>query len=437
MRKILLGAILLFLSLNIAAQDTEYVLLISVDGMRPEFYLSDKWDTPVLKKLKSEGVYAQGMKTIFPSVTYPSHTSIITGCYPAEHGIFYNVPFLEKNGHWYYEHDSIKSESLWDATNKAGLITGSVYWPVSVGAPITYNFPVRRPDNIEKKDFNQITLTEKFVTPKNLMSDMVSKGIMTKEPSQFTFPEQDATIGRIGGYILTNYQPHLTAVHFLGTDHFAHEHGANSQEVHNAMAFIDKEIGKLIDILEEKGIRDKTAIIVLGDHGMSDSDITFSPNTILRDLGLIGEESWEAKFKAEGGSAFLYLNDPTKLLSILEKFDQLSPEEKKLFTIIDKEQLIEVGADPDAVLALAMSKGVSANGAIKGALVGKKKKNGSHGYFPTMAEMQTGFIISGAGIKKGSSMKTIEVTEVAPLIAELLKVPFGKKSSVASQIIER
>ena len=437
MRNLLLGAILLFLSLNIAAQDTDYVLLISVDGMRPEFYLSDKWDTPVLKKLKSEGVYAEGMKTIFPSVTYPSHTSIITGRYPAEHGIFYNIPLLEKNDHWYYEHDSIKTESLWDATNKAGLITGSVYWPVSVGAPITYNFPVRRPDNIEKKHFNQITLTEKYVTPKNLMNDMVADGIMTKEPSQFTFPDQDATIGRIGGFILRNYQPNLTAVHFLGTDHYAHDYGADSKEVHDAMAFIDKEIGKLIDILEEKGIRDRTTIIIVGDHGMADSDITFSPNIILRDLGLIDEVSWAAKFKTEGGSAFLYLNDPTTLLVILEKLDELSPEVKKLFTIINIEQLIEVGADPDAALALAMNKGVVANGSIKGDLVGKKKKSGSHGYFPTMDEMQTGFIISGAGIKKGSRLKTIEITEVAPLIAELLKIPFGKKSMVASQIIEK
>ncbi len=438
MNKLLLKLILLFLSLNITAQNAKYVLLISIDGLRPEFYLSNEWNTPVLKELKSNGIYAEGVNTVFPSITYPSHTTLITGQYPAKHGIFYNVPVNDSIGHWNYEAKAIQVETLWDATKKAGLTSGAVMWPVTVGAPITYNFPVRRPDNLEKKEFNNLTITDRYVTPKSLIHDMLENKVITKDPKQLEFYELDLTIGKIAGYIIDKYHPNLTAVHFVGCDHASHEYGINSVETHETVKVIDKEIGKLISALEKDGIKDQTTIIVTGDHGFLDSNTAFYPNVILKELGLIKEGSWTAKFRSAGGSAFLYLKDQALLPIILKRFSQLSAADKKLFRIVDRKELDKVGADPEAAMALAMSSGVVAEGSEKGNLLTKSTKaGGNHGYYPTMKGMQTGFIIAGAGIKKPSSIKIMESREIAPLIAKILNIPFGVKSKIGEKILTK
>ena len=75
---------------TVNAQEVEHVILISIDGFRPDFYTDAKWPTPNIKMLAKEGVFADEVRTIFPSVTYPSHTTLVTGVFPEKHGIYYN-----------------------------------------------------------------------------------------------------------------------------------------------------------------------------------------------------------------------------------------------------------------------------------------------------------------------------------------------------------
>src|ERR1035438_1061183 len=88
--------------------------------------------------------------TLFPYTTlfrspYPSHTTIVTGVWPAKHGIYTNTTFdplgMNFEG-WYWYSEDIAVPTLWEAAAKAGMIVGSVSWPVSVGAKgIRYNVP--------------------------------------------------------------------------------------------------------------------------------------------------------------------------------------------------------------------------------------------------------------------------------------------------------
>ena len=99
---------------------------------------------PNLRRMMREGVYAEGVNGVVPTITYPSHTTLITGVWPSKHGIWANTTFdpEQKNlqGLYWYSED-IKVPTLWDAANAAGLITASVNWPVSVGAPVRYLIP--------------------------------------------------------------------------------------------------------------------------------------------------------------------------------------------------------------------------------------------------------------------------------------------------------
>lgn len=122
---------------------SQHVILISIDGFRPDFYQDPSWPAPNLQEMAKYGAKAEGVTGVFPSVTYPSHTTVITGRKPAAHGIFYNSPF-EPNGQtgsWYWESQKIQVPTLWDAVRANGLKSASFIWPVSVDAPIDYNLP--------------------------------------------------------------------------------------------------------------------------------------------------------------------------------------------------------------------------------------------------------------------------------------------------------
>jgi predicted AlkP superfamily pyrophosphatase or phosphodiesterase len=293
------------LSFQLYAQEAKHVLLISIDGLRPEFYLEKGWNTPNLRKLMEQGVYANGINSVFPSVTYPSHTTIVTGAYPATHGIFYNVPRGSSNSHWNWESSLIKTETLWDACKKAGITTGAVMWPVTVGAPITYNFPVRRADDDEKSD--QLSITRPLVSPAGLIDEMLKDKVISGNEEEFHYPEIDRTIGSMTASILKNHHPNLMAVHFVGADHYQHTSGKDSRQAHTAVALIDEQIGLLLDVLKDKKLMESTTVIVTGDHGFLDNEYTISPNIWLAKMGLITDKGWKAKFFTPGGSAFLYV----------------------------------------------------------------------------------------------------------------------------------
>ena len=123
------------------------VLLISVDGLKPEAVLNAHahgLTLPNLAQITRDGVYSSGVHGVLPTVTYPSHTTLLTGVSPAKHGIYANTtfdPFNKNSQGWYWYAEDVKVPTLWDAAHKAGLTTANVYWPVSVGAGIDYNLP--------------------------------------------------------------------------------------------------------------------------------------------------------------------------------------------------------------------------------------------------------------------------------------------------------
>lgn len=427
MKRILFLLAVNILSFQLYAQKSKHVLLISIDGLRPEFYLEKGWETPNLRSLMQKGVYADGINSVFPSVTYPSHTTIITGAYPATHGIFYNVPRGSSNGHWNWESDLIQTETLWDACKKAGLTTGAVMWPVSVGAPIDWNFPVKRADDDENSD--QLSVTKPFVTPIGLTDEMIKNKVILEKADEFNYPELDHTIGDMTAYIISNHQPNFMATHFVGADHYEHAGGRDSKQAHTAVALIDKEIGKLLQVLKDENLMNSTTIIVTGDHGFVDNEYVFSPNVLLAKMGLIDDKGWQAKFFTPGGAAFLYVKDKKLIPSIVKMLDEL-PENQKVFKVIDRNQLNVAGADPSATLALAFNKGVIGKTGIKGELLTENKGGGNHGYYPDFHEIQTGFIISGAGVAAHKEITGMGVKDIAPLIAAILKLPFKAKDGL-------
>ena len=103
------------------------VIVISIDGLMPDYVLeADKrgLKIPNLRRLLREGAFATGVVGVTPTVTYPSHTTLLTGVSPAKHGIATNTPFdpYSKNmGGWYWYAEDVKVPTLWEVAGKAGL----------------------------------------------------------------------------------------------------------------------------------------------------------------------------------------------------------------------------------------------------------------------------------------------------------------------------
>ncbi len=419
------------------AQHAKYVVLISIDGFRPDFYKESSWATPNLQQMKNNGVYADGVNSVFPSVTYPSHTTMITGTFPARHGIYCNEPFEpeETTGRWNWNADLIKSPTLWGAIHKAGLTSAAVSWPVTVGAPIDYNVPeiwtLGKPiDNVTPRRDN--------TTPKGLFEEIEKNatGKLVSDDFNSDYLTMDENIARIGAYIIKTYKPNFTAIHFVCVDHFEHSEGRDGAMVRRAVEQADCGVGKIIEALKVAGILDSTAIIVTGDHGFVDIHTALSPNVWLAQNGLIsnvkGKRVWKAIFQTSGASAFLRLadnSDKKTLDSVKNILDRLPNATKKMFRMINKEELEKAGADPNACLALSPIPGISMNGSTDGADI-KSAHGGTHGYFPDFKEIQTGFIGYGPAFSKGEVIPVMGLEDIAPIVSELLQLDFKATDGV-------
>lgn len=429
MKKIFIIGCLLFTTAQLMAQKAKYVVIVSVDGFRPDFYVDKSWPAPNMQQMMDKGVYAEGVRGIFPTVTYPSHTTIVTGTMPARHGIVYNTPFDTKglSGRWVKDFKEIKVQTLWDAAHQAGLKTASVSWPVTVGANIDYNIPETWSENIPG---DRRPATSQDAMPKGLFEEVQQNatGHLEANDLDLHYLSMNENLARMTAYLIMKYKPNLVTVHLPCTDEQQHAQGREGDGVRRAVASADRSIGCIMEALVKAGIKDSTAVIITGDHGFVDTHSSLSPNVWLAQAGLQGvtpdRGNWKATFHASGGSTFLHLKDPKdeKTLAQVKKIlNDLPFAQQKLFKVIDKATMEKMGSDPAAALALTGVQGITFNNNAEGAVL-RPAKGGAHGYFPDFKEIRTGFVAAGAGLNKGAVFPEIGLEDVAPLAAKLLGI---------------
>lgn len=319
--------------------------------------------------------------------------------------------------------------TLWDAVGQAGLKSASFIWPVSVDAPIDYNIPEFW---YLQGGYNRIQPMRDKDTPDELLEELELEVLGKMNENTFNgdyFNREDRT-GEMAAYVLEKYRPNFMTLHLIGTDHFQHEGGRDGEKVPLAVAAADRAIGKIKEAAERAGILERTTFIITGDHGFVDVHSRLSPNVWLAEAGLIGTEpdrgNWKAAFHTQGAAAFLHLKDPNdkaSLAKVKALIKVLPQKTKKLFRVVSKEELIEVGADPNALLAIAPIPGVAMSGSAIGSDL-KVGRGGTHGYFPDFKQIETGFVAYGAGIMEGKVVHEMGLEDIAPLVSELLSLKF-------------
>ncbi|MCO5934732.1 ectonucleotide pyrophosphatase/phosphodiesterase [Mucilaginibacter sp. RB4R14] len=414
------------------APAAKYVILVTVDGFRPEFYLdSINYAMPTVRELMKNGVAAQGLNPVFPSVTYPNHTTMITGVTPAKHGIYYNTPFEAEGatGKWYWDYSLIKSPTLWDAMHKAGKTTACVRWPVTVNAPIDYRIP-------EYWNYKNISDAREYTAagtqPLILWKEVQDNATGLLEANDFNANNdeliQDENAARIAGYIIKKYKPNFTALHLACTDHYEHENGRDHYMVKASVAGADRAIKTLVEAVNRAKIADSTLIIILGDHGFENIYRSFNPNVLLKQAGLIIDVktgNWKAQFHSSGGSTFLQLkdkNDKATLSKVTAILAQQPDSIKQYYQVINKAGLDKVGADPNVQLALSGLNGTTIGNGTETLTQKFNKVKGTHGFYPDHKQIQTGFVAFGPGLKKGTVIPVMNMVDIAPFICKLTGV---------------
>jgi predicted AlkP superfamily pyrophosphatase or phosphodiesterase len=411
-----------------SAASSNHVVMISLDGMRPEFYLPSALSVSnkTLTDLRDTGSYARKAFPPYPSFTYPGHTAMVTGDFPARHGITANEAFdpTATEPRWFWYAADIQAPTLWDVAHKAGLTVGASSWPVSAGTKsIDWEFPEFPTTANGYKQFRQYT------TPSLLAEVEATAGSITNA-GQLGSGKWDDVIATAALDIIARHKPNLLLVHFIEADHAQHVGSRSNPNLPDVLHRLDDHIHDIIEATKTAGIYDQTTFIILGDHGFADIHRAIAPNVLLVQAGLITLENgkvtdWKAFTQHTGGSAAVYVKDP-KDKATLEKVHALLEEHEmdtssnRLYQIIEKDELVKLGGPRDAAFYLEGELGLMFSGAATGNFNRAAPLQGNHGYLPTKPGLQTGFIIAGRGIKKCVVLDSIRLVDVAPTIAQLL-----------------
>lgn len=397
------------------------VVVISIDGLRghtlsslPQRHLQ----TPNLTEFVNSGAVASGLVGVFPTVTYPSHTTLVTGVSPDRHGILGNTMFdpeHKTNGAWYWYAQQIQRPTLWDLAHTAHLTTAAVSWPVTVGATIDNNFPEYR--QYDNEDL--LPLYRALCTP-GLAADFEhSYGPLT------VTSENDETRGNMAVFLLKNRHPDLLLVHLIDMDHQQHVHGPDSPEAFTALEHIDAVIGRI-----RAAAPAGTVFVVVSDHGFLPVTQALQPTAVLTSLGLSATtghpETWRVAAFANGSSFGLILHDPkdTAAKELATKtFQQLQRDGAwGIDTVLSGDALKQAGGYGNSFLAVGLKSGYMLGGANSGPWLTPSGTKGMHGFLPGNPMLEAAFVAFGPGIGK-RQLGQHRLVDVAPTVSALMDVP--------------
>ena len=432
-----------FLATSLLAQQRHPVLMISIDGLRPDYVThadQHHLKIPTLRSFLTEGTYADGVVGVFPTVTYPSHTTLVTGVWPAQHGILNNTRFDPERkfgGAWYWYADQVKVPTLWSAAQSAGLHTASVSWPVTVDAT-TIDFLIPeywRTSAAESTNPDDRYLMNAVSRPGGEVKRIAERVNAPYMNGNDTSPEGDETRTLYSLDILKQHKPDFMTIHLSSLDEEEHLHGPFSDEADADLEKLDGMVARLI--AQEKSNDPGSVVVIVSDHGFAHVDralnlfIPFLQAGFIQAKkdasGAVSVAGWTAEPWPLGAMFAIMLHDPSDTAT-LDKVHALltnlaADPANGIQAILDQKQVAALGGVPQASFVVALKPGYTCGGSLSGPLVGDSPVKGTHGYNPqTTPEMHASFFAIGPGIHAGKDLGTIDMRRIAPTIAGILNV---------------
>lgn len=420
---------------------SKYMVVISFDCLSSlDFELLKT--LPNFQRFFKIGSFASRVETIYPSLTYPCHATIVTGKYPIHHGIINNTLLQPGNPSpdWNWYRSGIKGTTLYDEANKANLTSAALLWPVTgKSKSIQFNLPEIFPNRPWQ---NQLIVSLLNGTPSYQWELNNLFGHIRNGLSQ---PELDDFVLKSTVHTIRTKNPNLLLVHFTDLDTQRHQYGVLSKEAEAAIHRHDNRLGLILDALEKSGRYEETTIVVLGDHSALDENKAIHLNVILKEKGLISLNEkgkivdWRAYCKSCDGSAYIYLNNQddneAKIAVGYILTELIKNPDNGIESVLTGEEAGRKGADPKCLYMAEALHGYYFHDAHQGPFIKHITDDdvrdgaytyGSHGYSPDKPDYTTVFFMMGKGIQKNAVVPYMRLVDIGPTLAKVLGLSLGK-----------
>ncbi|WP_228512891.1 alkaline phosphatase family protein [Planobacterium oryzisoli] len=369
---------------SLEAQKAPYVVLISVDGLRPDYL--ERFGAKHLLALKKSGVSSRRFLPSYPSITGPNHYAMITGLYPSHSGFvdnhFYDreredsfaMSKAEKitDGTW------LKGLPLWGLAERQGMLSASLFWVASNGTAggtrPTYYYPYHEEFSAEKRV--------------DIAADWLG------------LPEEK--------------RPHFISMYFFEVDKAGHLYGTSSKEVREAVLMVDKAVGDLQKRIDSLGLKDLHLILV-SDHGMTDVEV----DTPLEIPAVLRQEG---KVKIYNSQTLLrvMVHNPKDVQPLYRKLKKEKTSHYKVYLASRFPKRLQYRSADDAFDRMGEIFLVPSHPKIFLG-PGDKATPGKHGYDPyKVKDMHSVFIAKGPRLKNNKTVRGMKNVDLYPLVAEIL-----------------
>ena len=361
-----------------AAQTTrpDLVILVSIDGFSPDYL--GKGQTPVLDGLVAGGAFGP-MRPSFPSVTFPNHYTLVTGLHPDHHGVVGNrftdtqlgafTMASKESGFW------DQGEPIWVTAEKAGVRTGTMFWPGS---------------------------------------EVEIHGV---RPSQWAPFDQgmpgDARVDRLLSWLdlPVDQRPKLETLYFDIVDTAGHRNGPDAPETRAAAASVDASMARLIEGLKARGLYDRTMLVVVSDHGMAAT----SPDRVVWIDDIIDPAALKIGY---GGAVLTADPAPGREAEVQQKLVGRHPH-MECWNKADVPVRLFYGSNPRVAQIVCLVE--------TGWLTATRDRpvtraGGAHGYDNQAPEMAAIFIAHGPGVVAGRRLTDMDSVDVQPFLARMLGI---------------
>lgn len=412
----------------------KYVIVISFDAVSEEDleFLSKQ---PNFSKLIKNVALIKNVESVYPSLTYPAHATIVTGKYPKNHGVINNtvLDFKNDNPDWYWYRKYIKGDTIFDLAEKSGMKTCSILWPVTARSKITYNMP----EIFCTKRYDNQILKSALAGSKIYQVNMNKKFGYLRQGMEEPYLDNFAT--EVAKKTIRELKPNLILLHLIDSDSQKHKYGIENKEVIESLKRHDERLGEIIESLKLAGIYEDSTIIALGDHSQINVNNVIKLNSILMKNDLINVngnkiKSYKAIAKSCDGSSYIYLKNKNDVETRKKVRDILNELKNKYSNVIEEvynnEEIKNLGADINASFMIEAKRGYYFIDDFLGEAIEvidesskiKHKLRASHGYLPSRDNYKTFFIAYGKTIKKGVVLEKGKLINHGPTIAKILDI---------------
>ena len=416
------------------------LIVFSVDAMVTEDVEAMRSLPNFRKYLAGGSEFKNGMRTIYPSVTYPIHVSILTGCYADKHKVTSNFGFTteDKDATWLFSSENTAVEDIFAAAKRAGLSTASISWPVTGRNPNIdylideYWFP--HAGETMRAGFADMGSSEEMLDIMDSHTDLLAPGWEQGGKKNFmVWPKVDDFWIACACDIIRRHKPEVTFVHTGTFDSYRHKYGVFSSHLDEARANLDRYIGQLMAACEDAGVAEETNFIMVSDHGQRDICRAINLNVKLADAGLIDVD---AQGKVTGWRAFCFSNAMSTLVYVKDPKDE--PEVYQVLRDLQEEGVFGIGRIYTARAAaeeehlsgdfsfVVESDGYTSFGdkAVRPLVQNFDVSDyrfgrATHGYMPDYGP-QPVFVAKGPDIREGVVLDRGRVVDEAPTFAKLL-----------------